>query len=466
MQATLIRNALVVDAEWTRKADVLIEGSQVAHIATHMDPSLVPEGAKVVDAHGLYLLPGLIDAHTHYHLVSRGTVTCDSFPEGSRLAAFGGVTTVVDFADDDKKGNLAACTEARLKEMEGGMAIDYSLHQGVYAWRKTLGAEMEALAKRGIRALKMFTTYKNIGYLVDDPKELRDVFANAKREEMMVCVHCEDEALLNEIQSTYQGSYNPPAHAVLRPSEVEARGIRTVGMIAHDLGMTLYVVHLSSKKGLEMVRYLRSIGTRVIVETTPTYLFLDRSLLEGADGSLFVMTPPLRDKDDNLALQEALAGGEIQVVATDHCAFTRQQKLSSNDCRTVYPGIPGTEELLPLLHTRFVKEGKITINQLVNLLSTGPAKAFGLAPRKGRVEVGSDADLVLFDPDKAWILSGKSLHSASGYTAYEGWKVEGKAVAVYRRGCLMVEGSEYYGVPGSGHFVPQGKPGQVATILH
>ena len=132
----------------------------------------------------------------------------------------------------------------------------------------------------------------------------------------------------------------------------------------------------------------------------------------------------------------------------------------------MYPGIPGTEELLPLLHTRFVKEGKITINQLVNLLSTGPAKAFGLAPRKGRVEVGSDADLVLFDPDKAWILSGKSLHSASGYTAYEGWKVEGKAVAVYRRGCLMVEGSEYYGVPGSGHFVPQGKPGQVATILH
>lgn len=466
MQATLIRNARVVDVDWTRNADVLVEGSRISHIAGHLDPSLVPEGATIVDAHGLYLLPGLIDAHTHYHLVSRGTVTCDSFPQGSRLAAFGGVTTVVDFADDDKKGDLAACTEARLQEMAPGMAIDYSLHQGLYAWRNTLAKEMEALAGKGVRTLKMFTTYKNVGYLVDDPVQLRDVFANAKREGMMVCVHCEDEALLGEIQAGYQGPFDPPSHALLRPSEVEARGIRTVGMIAHDLDMPLYVVHLSSKKGLEMVRHLRSIGTRVIVETTPTYLFLDRSLLEGPNGSLFVMTPPLRDKEDNLALQEALANGEIQVVATDHCAFTRAQKLSSSDCRTIYPGIPGTEELLPLLHTHFVKTGKITINQLVDLACATPARTFGLAPRKGRIQVGADADLVLFDPEENWTLSKESLHSASGYTAYEGWKVEGRPASVYRRGSLLVQGTEYFGVPGSGQFIPQGETGRVATILH
>ncbi len=466
MQATLIRNGVVVDTKWMRRADVLVEGSRITHIAGRIDPSLVPSHASVVDAKGLFLLPGLIDAHTHYHLVSRGTVTCDSFAEGSKLAAFGGVTCVVDFADDDKKGNLAHCAKARLQEMAGGMAVDYSLHQGLYGWRESVGEEMDALSKMGIHTLKMFTTYKDAGYLVDDPRQLSDIFSQAKKRGMMMCVHCEDEHLLSQIQASYKGPYNPPSHAILRPSEVEAEGIRRVGMLAHEMGMTLYVVHLSSKKGLEMVRYLRSIGTRVIVETTPTYLFLDRSLLECSDGSLFVMTPPLREKEDNTALGKALIGGEIQVVATDHCAFTRAQKLASADCRTIYPGIPGSEEMLPLMYTHFVKEGKISMGQMVNLLSEGPAKAFGLEGRKGAIRVGMDADIVLFDPNRRWTLSSRSLHSASGYTAYEGKEVVGKAVRVYRRGDLLVDGIEYHGLPGSGSFIPQGATGMVPTMLH
>lgn len=466
MQSCLIKNGVLVDTEWERRADILVQDGKIAHIATTIDPSLIPEGTEVVDASGLYVLPGLIDAHTHYHLVSRGTVTCDSFPEGSRLASYGGVTTVVDFADDDKKSGLAACARARLSEMAPGMAIDYSIHQGVYSWRPSLKEEMAALKREGVGALKMFTTYKNTGYLIEDPKEMRGVFLAAKDNGMMICVHCEDERTLEEIDRNYHGPYDPAAHAVLRPSICEARGIETVGMIAHDLGMTLYVVHLSSAKGLEMVRHLRSIGTRVIVETTPTYLFLNRRLLDRPDGSLYVMTPPLRDEEDNVALQEALRNGEIQVVATDHCAFTREQKLVSSDCRSIYPGIPGTEELLPLLGTFFQTTDGVDLRNLVAVASTGPAKAFGLYPRKGALRVGCDADIVLYDAHEAWTLGKDTLHSASGYTAYEGRKVTGRAVKVWRRGDLLLDHGSYLGVPGSGRFVPQAAVGGVPTMLH
>ncbi|MFA6844093.1 MAG: dihydropyrimidinase [Sphaerochaetaceae bacterium] len=466
MNSTLIQNGLLVDTEWTRHADILVEGSKISHISTHIEDHEVSQDTQIVNAHGLCLLPGLIDAHTHYHLISRGTVTADSFIQGSCCAAFGGVTTVIDFADDDKKGHLVLCSEDRIKAMGEEMAIDFSLHQGVYAYRDTLEDELADLKGRGVRVIKMFTTYKNVGYMVENPQELRKVFEAAKALDMMVCVHCEDDAMIQEINSSYHGPFNPAAHAVLRPSEVEAKGIETVGNIAHDLGMPLYVVHLSSKKGLEMVRSLRTRGTRIIVETTPTYLFLNKSKLEGSDGALYVMTPPLRDKQDNEALQEAVLNGEVQVIATDHCSFTREQKLSSDDCRTIYPGIPGTEELLPLVHTFAAHSGRIGIQQVVNLLSTGPAKAFGLYPKKGVLKVGSDADIVLFDPDESWTLSKDTLHSASGYTAYEGMPVLGKVRFVYSRGRLIMGDDLYLGIPGNGKFVSQGEPAKLKTILH
>ena len=466
MQKLLIQNGLLVDTEWTRHADVLVEGTKITHISTHIGEEEVPAGTQIVNAHGLCLLPGLIDAHTHYHLVSRGTVTADSFVEGSQLAAFGGVTTVIDFADDDKKGHLEKCASERIGAMDKEMAIDFSIHQGIYAWRDSLEDELSDLKDRGVRVLKMFTTYKNVGYMVEKKEELKAVFALAKKLDMMVCVHCEDDAMIQRIDAQYKGPYDPPAHAVLRPSEVEAKGIETVGMIAHDLGMPLYVVHLSSKKGLEMVRKLRDMGTRIIVETTPTYLFLDRSKLAGSDGALYVMTPPLRDKEDNEALQEAVLNGEVQVIATDHCSFTRKQKLSSNDCRTIYPGIPGTEELLPLVHTFAAHSGRIGLQQVVNLLSTGPAKAFGLYPRKGALKVGSDADIVLFDPDEAWTLGEETTHSAAGYTPYEGFPVLGKVKFTYNRGRLIMGDSIYLGIPGNGKFIAQGDPGRLTTVMH
>lgn len=466
MNRILIQNGLLVDTEWTRHADILIENSKIAHIANKIDEKDVPEGTEIVHVEGMCILPGLIDAHTHYHLESRNTVTADSFPQGSKCAAYGGVTCVVDFADDDKKGDLAACSKERIAAMQEGMAVDFSLHQGVYAYREGIANELEQLKKSGVRVIKIFTTYRNVGYLIEKREELKAIFVECKRLDMLVSVHCEDDAMIEKISKGYKGSHTPSAHADLRPGEVEAEGIRLVGELAGELKMPLYVVHLSSKAGLEVVRNLRAKGVRIIVETTPHYLFLDRSKLEGPQGSLYVMTPPLRTKEDNEALQEAVLNGEVQVVATDHCSFTKEQKLASNDCRTILPGIPGTEEMLPLLNTFAMNSGRIGLQQVVNLLSTGPAKTFGLYPKKGAIRVGSDADLVIFDPEKAWTISSETTHSASGYTAYEGFPVLGKPVMTYLRGRLIMGDDIYLGIEGNGKFVPQGNPGRAKTVMH
>ncbi len=448
MGRVLIKNGLVVDADKQFNADVLINGEKIERVA----PSIPEEDdMETVDASGMYVMPGMIDAHTHYHLVSRGTVTADSFIEGSRLAAFGGVTTVIDFADDNKI-SLKSSLDARKAEMKS-MAIDYALHQGVYKYRDDISQELAVIKDEGIKALKIFTTYRNVGYLVEDRNELKAIFKDARDLGMMITVHAEDDKTIEDIAAAWDRDFKPASHADLRPADAEAKAILYVGHIAAELGMPIYIVHLSSRKGLEAVRQLRSEGVEVIVETTPTYLFLDRSLLEREDGSLFIMTPPLRTKDDNKALLEALVDGEIQIVATDHCSFTYAQKLESDDCRTVYPGIPGTEELLPLLHTFSVETGRIGINDIVRLLSRNPAHYFSLYPEKGSLEAGTDADIIIFNPHEEWTLSSSTLHSASGYTAYDGRKVIGKTMRTYLRGRQIVSGSEYYGISGEGHFI-------------
>ncbi len=451
MASLLIKNGLVVDTEWTRHSDILVEGSRIRRIARNISVEDCPEDVHVVDAAGLCVLPGIIDAHTHYHLVSRGTVTADSFLEGSKLASYGGVTTVVDFADDNKV-SLLSSTKERLKEMRE-MSIDYALHQGVYAYRDSIRAELNQMKNAGVGAIKIFTTYKNVGYLVEKREELKEIFSAAKELGILVCVHAEDDSIVTAISENWKGQFRPEDHPDLRPSEAEAKAIRYVGEIAGELDMPIYIVHVSSKAGIETIRDLREKGVKVIAETTPHYLFLDRSKLSGPEGPLYVMTPPLRTKEDNEALQEALVDGEIQVVATDHCSFTREQKLESSDVRTIYPGIPGTEELLPLIYNFGHVSGQLSIGQIVNLLSTGPAKAFGLYPKKGVLQEGSDADIVLFDPSEIWTISSATTHSASHYTPYEGMTVMGRVKMTYLRGRLIMGHDIYLGLEGDGQFV-------------
>jgi dihydropyrimidinase len=457
MNTTLIRNGLLVDADGSKRADLLIEGSTISRIAPVIDPQELPDDVDIVEAEGLCVMPGIIDAHTHYHLVSRGTVTADSFVEGSQLAAYGGVTTVIDFADHDKSKTLTQNAQLRIDAMKQGMAIDFALHQGVYGMHENIDAELAELASLGVRTIKIFTTYKNVGYLIE-MEGLRELFAACKRHHIMISAHCEDDALIESVNENHTGTYTPVDHAILRPAEAEYRAIMHLGMLAQEADVPLYVVHLSSARGLDAVHELRAEGVNVIVETTPHYLFLDASYLEGPQGPLYVMTPPLRTEEDNAQLQHALSSKEFQVVATDHCAFTRDQKLASDDCRTIFPGIPGTEELLPLVHTFAVASGLLTLSDLVGLLSTNPAKLFGLYPKKGSLEVGSDADLVIFDPEQEWTITSEEMHTAAKYTPYEGFAVAGKVQMTYLRGRLIMGDDVYMGVPGEGQFVAAATP--------
>ncbi len=338
------------------------------------------------------------------------------------------------------------------------MAIDFALHQGVYAMHDGIEDELVDLKRAGVTTVKIFTTYRDVGYLID-MERLRSLFALCKRQGIMVSVHCEDNDLIEETARNHTGTYTPADHALLRPPEAEYRAVRHVGDLAGEIGMPVYIVHLSSARGMDAVRELRAKGVDVLVETTPHYLLLENSRLRGEDGPLYVMTPPLRTSMDNRVLQDALVAREIQVVATDHCSFTRTQKLASNDCRTIFPGIPGTEELLPLVHTFAVASSRMSLSQMVGLLSTGPAKAFGIYPQKGSLTVGTDADIVLFDPEVLWTIETDSIHSAAGYTPYEGFKVAGKAVMTYLRGRLIMGDDVYLGKPGEGRFIAEGTPG-------
>ncbi|MBQ0070792.1 MAG: amidohydrolase family protein, partial [Spirochaetales bacterium] len=322
----------------------------------------------------------------------------------------------------------------------------------VYKFRQSHKDELKVVADGGTGTIKIFTTYRNVGYLVEKREELKAIFSYCKDLGLMVSVHAEDDQIITEINDNWKGSYRPIDHAAMRPAEAEAAAILYVGGIAGELDMPVYIVHLSSRKGLEAVRELRSRGVEVICETTPHYLYLDSSCLEGEKGPLYVMTPPLRTKDDNLALREAVANGEIQVVATDHCSFTYDQKLESHDCRTIFPGIPGTEELLPLVHTLALEQG-MDLSKVVNLVSTGPAREFGIYPRKGSLLEGTDADFILFDPKEEWVLTKDAVHSASHYTPYEGMRVKGKVKKTFLRGRLIADEKNYYGRKGDGEFI-------------
>lgn len=458
MDYLLIKGASLVDEDGKRDADILVRGSSIERIEKNIDPASLKGEGRVINAEGLLALPGLIDAHTHYHLVSRGTVTADDFGPASNVASFGGVTTVVDFADHNKGMNLVQSAQYRLDEMRPGMGIDYTLHQGVYGhgYNSDIPSQLEKLKKMGIKTLKIFTTYRETGYLLDDPEKLSDLFRNAARLGMLVSAHCEYNSLIEETSRNWRGTFQPKDHADLRPAEAEAKAIEFYGMCAMNEGCPLYIVHVSSEAGLNAIRKLRKMGAEIYAETTPTYLFLDRSKLEGPDGPLYVMTPPLRTKKDNLALQEAVMNGEFQVIATDHCTFTREQKLANPDVRSTYPGVPGTEEMFLLLNTlRYNNPNRLSMSDLVKLMSSNPAKLFGIYPQKGSLKEGTDADITLFDPEAGRVLEDSNVHTKANYTPYRGFEVKGGVSMTILRGRVIMENGLSFTGEGQGHFIRQ-----------
>ncbi|MDD4000828.1 MAG: amidohydrolase family protein [Bacilli bacterium] len=270
MKDLLIKNGMLFSSKEAKHADILVRDGKIAKVEKDIDANAV--NAKVINAEGLCVLPGIIDSHTHYHLVSRGTATADGFKEGSKLATYGGVTTVIDFADDLKTISLTDSEKTRTKEMSE-MAIDYALHQGVYSMKEDLEDQLSQLKKQGVRVIKIFTTYKNVGYMLENREDLKRLFAACKKLELLITAHCEMDDVIQDINNNWKGGYLPSDHALLRPAKAEAEGIKMVGEIALEFDMPLYIVHLSSKAGLEEVRALRKKGAKLIVETTPHIYF-------------------------------------------------------------------------------------------------------------------------------------------------------------------------------------------------
>jgi dihydropyrimidinase len=415
----------------------------------------IPEKTKIIDAEGKYILPGIIDAHTHYFMKSPpDNVTADDFYSGSISAAFGGVTTFIDYAEQQKGHSIIEAFINRQEEARGNAAIDYSLHQSVCSLYNNIKEDLKELKDEGVSSLKLFTTYKEDGSMLDKEDWL-ELLKMSKDLKLLVTVHAEDDEMIDQIKIKYKDrkEFPPYFHTLLRPSEVEYRAIKEIGGIAKLLDMPIYIAHLSSKKGYRALKEIKENGGKIFAETAPHYLLLTRDLLKREDAQKYFMTPPLRDKEDNKVLWEALRDKYILVIDTDHCSYTTGQKFLSNNCLDILAGIPGSETLLPLVYSYGVGRGYFDVKNMVNLLSTNPAKIFGFYPEKGSLEVGTDADLVIFDPKKEIIISNSQQHTSAGYTPFDGFKVKGYPITTILRGKIIVNDNKFYGERGGGKFL-------------
>lgn len=449
----LIRGGTVVNETGVRRAEVLIQDGKITEVGEG-----IPEfpGVRVMDAFGRLVLPGIIDAHTHYGMESAGgIITADDFCQGSLSAACGGVTTVIDYAEPAPGESLLEAAGKRRAEAEGSIVIDFSLHMAVPRFGKAQAAELEGLLKYGISSYKVFTTYEGLKIPEGD---LRFLLQRARGLGALVTAHAEDDGVIQDAQMRLRrdGLVAPRHHAASRPAQAEVRAVKRLIRLAGECGSPIYFVHVSSGAGCRAIARARAEGAPVFGETCPHYLLLTEELYQSPEAQKYIMSPPLRREEDHRILWEGLGSGDLQVVATDHCAYDWDQKRSAGTCYDTPPGIPGSETLLPLLYSEGVARGRITLEQMVGALSANPARIFGLYPRKGALAPGSDGDVVVFDSEKETAISARHLHSAAGYTPFEGWRVKGYPVATVLRGQVVYENGRFTGGRGGGRFVPAG----------
>jgi dihydropyrimidinase len=448
----LIQNGTLVLPDRLEIADIHVDGGKIRSVEPQIAISGLARNTEIIDASGLLVFPGFIDAHTHYGLGDGEDRTADGFFEGSRAAAFGGVTTFIDFSDQVSGLSLLDGAMRRISEAENSV-IDFALHQGIYNMHDNLPRELDELKQSGISSIKLFTTYRKFGVFFD-PSDWKYLFPLCRDRHLMVCIHAEDDKMISNIGRHYPEKELPPSmHPVLRPAKAELNAILKVGEAAAIHNIPLYIVHLSSEAGLDAVKAVRNRGVRVIAETTPHYLLLTKEKLDGTDGAKYLMTPPLRTARDNMALQEALKNGEIDIVATDHCSYKPSQKGRFSDCRDIPAGIPGSEEMAMLVYSRLIAGEKHGLIRMANLLSRNPAEVFGLYPEKGSLLPGTDADIVLFSGNEKGVISDKGIHSKSGYSPYSGFPYSGKPVMTILRGDIIVREGQFLSAKGKGIFL-------------
>jgi dihydropyrimidinase len=462
---TLIKNGRVVTAVDDYRADILIENERVSVIGA----DLKMEADHTIDANGKLVIPGGIDPHTHMELPFGGTESSDDFRTGTIAAAHGGTTSIIDFAVQYKGQSLIEGIDNWHKKAEGKTAIDYGFHLITTELEDKQIEELYTAMDEGVTSFKMFMAYPGV-FLVDDATIFRAMSAAGQRGGL-ICMHAENGIVINEIikRALEQGRTAPKYHALTRPTIAEAEGVHRAIAIAEMAESPVYIVHLSCADALNQVRQARDRGIPAFAETCPQYLFLsiDNYDEPGFDGAKYVMSPPLREKWHQEELWKGLAKNDLQVVSTDHCPFCmkegfkglpKQKELGKGDFSKIPNGAPGVETRMVLLYDGGVVGKRITLNRWVELTATTPAKLMGMFPKKGTIAVGSDADIVVWDPKATQTLSAKTHHMRVDYNPYEGRKVKGKATTVLSRGEVIVDKDRWLGKKGRGKFIKRGSP--------
>ena len=451
---TIIANGRVVTAADTYASDVAISSGKIAAIGQ----SLPRENAsRIIDAAGKYVLPGGIDVHTHLDMPFGGTTSSDDFETGTRAAAFGGTTTLIDFAIQYKSQTLRTAFDTWMQKASGKAVCDYAFHCIITELADAQLDEMNALVREGVTSFKLFMAYPGV-FMLDDASIFKALRTTAKNGGL-VCMHAENGSAIDVIvqQALAEGKKAPKYHALTRPTTAEAEATSRAIALAEMAGAPVYIVHLSCNDALEKVREARDRGLPVYAETCPQYLYLSIENFDVPDfeGAKYVFTPPLREKWHQEKLWNGLKSDHLQVVSTDHCpfCFKEQKELGRNDFTKIPNGGPGVEHRMSLIYSGGVAAGRFSLNRFVELVSTTPAKLFGLYPRKGTIAVGSDADLVIFDPNRKQTISAKTHHMRVDYSMFEGIEVTGMPDTVLSRGRVVVESDKFLGRAGAGEFV-------------
>ena len=457
--SVLIKNGRVITAVDDYLADVFIKNETVTLIGKNLEM----EADEIIDASGKYLFPGGLDPHTHLDMPFGGTTSADDFETGTLAAAHGGTTTLIDFAIQSKGQSTLEALNIWHEKADGKTAIDYGFHMIITDLEDNRVHEMKMLADDGVTSYKLFMAYPGVLY-VDDGTIYR-AMRQAGENGTVVCMHAENGIVIDEIVkiALAEGKTEPKYHALTRPTRMEAEGVHRAISIAEVAQVPVYIVHLSSSDALEQVMLARNRGVHAFAETCPQYLFLDHSYYEqeGFEGAKYVMTPALREKWNQDELWKGLRFGDLQSISTDHCpfCFKDQKILGIDDFSKIPNGGPGVENRMSLVYNGGVNSGRISLNKFVELTSTAAAKTFGLFPKKGTIAVGSDADIVIFDPHRKETISINNActhHMRVDYNAYEGFEVTGFTETVLSRGKVIIKDCDYVGQKGDGQFLKRG----------
>ncbi len=453
---TIVKNGRIVTAVDDYHADLLIEDGTIAMIARSIDV----DADRVIDAKGRLVLPGGIDPHTHMELPFGGTSASDDFETGTHAAAHGGTTTIIDFAVQSKGQTLQEAVDVWHKKADGKTSIDYGFHLICTDIPDSRLPEMRSMIDQGVSSFKLFMAYPGV-FLVDDATIYKAMLM-AGENGGLICMHAENGVVIDAIvkRALTEGKTAPKYHALTRPTKAEAEGVHRAIALAEIANTAVYIVHLSCNDSLEEVTRARDMGVPAYAETCPQYLFLDYSVYEqpGFEGAKYVMTPPIREKWNQEKLWRGLQFNDLQVVSTDHCpfCFKEQKELGLNDFSKIPNGGPGVEHRMSLVYNGGVAQGRISLNRFVEITSTNAARIFGLFPKKGTIAVGSDADLVIFDPEEEMTISAATHHMRVDYSCYEGMRVKGVTKTVLSRGDVVIDEGEYVGRKGHGSFLKRG----------